>query len=215
VVRDFQEAYGLPVSGIMDEVSLSELNYQVNTNVVKIFFDPGHGGNDPGGQGYGLKEKDVALDIALKTANILTQNYIGIDIEFSRKTDETIELSNRATMANDWGADYFMSFHNNAFDGTAHGFETFIYNGNVSGETKERQQDIHTYIKNRIDVNDRGMKEANFNVLRNTEMPALLLEYLFIDNYEENQLLRSESYLNHLAQVTAEAVAQSFDLNRR
>src|SRR5699024_9764646 len=135
-----------------------------------------------------LNEKDVVLDIARTTANVLTNNYSGVEVMLSRTTDTFIELSDRAKMANDWEADYFVSFHANAFDGSAQGFETYIYSGNVSSETKERQKDIHNYLANRIDVNDRGMEEANFHVLRETTMPAILLEYMFIDNATENAL---------------------------
>ncbi|WP_461183838.1 N-acetylmuramoyl-L-alanine amidase, partial [Virgibacillus kimchii] len=204
-VMDFQEAYGLAVSGIADEVTLKNIKNEVNNNVVKIFLDPGHGGSDSGGTGYGLKEKNVALDIALKTAEVLTSQYLGIEIKLSRTTDTFIELVDRANMANEWGADYFVSFHANAFNGSASGFESYIFNGNVSDETRERQRDIHNYLIDRIEVNDRGMKEDNFSVLRNTSMPAILLEYMFIDNAIENALLKDANYRDWLGQITAEA----------
>ncbi|WP_440897979.1 peptidoglycan-binding protein [Amphibacillus sp. Q70] len=215
VVMEFQETYGLVVNGIADEVTLRKLQEEINKNAVKIFLDPGHGGNDPGGVGYGLREKDVVLDIALKTAEILTTQYIGVDVRLSRTSDKFIELEDRAKMANSWSADYFVSFHSNAHNGSANGFESFIFNGSVSAETKERQRDIHNYLIDKIDVNNRGMKQANFSVLRNTTMPALLLEYLFIDNAEENALLKDANYRDWLGQITAEAIAQSFDLKKR
>lgn len=102
------------------------------------------------------------LDIALKVADVLTSKYLGVEVNLSRTTDKFIELADRAKMANDWGADYFVSIHNNAFNGSANGFESFIYNGNVSNETKDRQQDIHNYLASRISSNDRGQKSANF-----------------------------------------------------
>ncbi|WP_164218473.1 peptidoglycan-binding protein [Virgibacillus sp. YIM 98842] len=215
VVKEFQAEHNLPVSGIMDQVSINKLNSEIENNVFRIFLDPGHGDDDPGGQGYGLNEKDVVLDIALKTADVLLSTYTGVDVRLSRIDDTFVELTDRANMANEWDADYFVSFHTNAFNGNARGFETYIYNGNVSDETRERQKDIHDYLADRIDVNDRGAKEANFNVLRNTSMPAILLEYMFIDNYNENQLLRDASYRTFLAQITAEAIANSFNLRTR
>lgn len=155
------------------------------------------------------------LDIALKVADVLTSKYLGVEVNLSRTTDKFIELADRAKMANDWGADYFVSIHNNAFNGSANGFESFIYNGNVSNETKDRQQDIHNYLASRISSNDRGQKSANFHVLRETNMPSILIEYLFIDNFAENALLKTKSFRNKLGEMTADAIASSFGLKRK
>ncbi|NMA74774.1 MAG: hypothetical protein GX963_11575 [Bacteroidales bacterium] len=211
VVKRFQKAYGLIVNGIADEITLAK----IDNNIVKIFIDPGHGGKDPGGQGFGLDEKDIVLDIALKTANMLSKNYLGVDVRLSRTNDTFYELVERANMANEWNADYYLSLHTNAHNGIAHGFESFIFNGKVSNETVRKQREIHNYLINKINRLDRGMKRANFSVLRNTEMPSLLLEYMFIDHPNENKLLRNASYRTALAKYTAEALAQSFNLQRR
>ncbi|MFD1385915.1 peptidoglycan-binding protein [Oceanobacillus oncorhynchi subsp. oncorhynchi] len=215
-VEQFQRDNGLRVNGMIDEVTLSRINqaFDQQSNV-KIFLDPGHGAHDPGGQGYGLNEKDVVLDIALETERILTSKYQGVEVEMSRRSDVFVELTERANHANRWGADYFVSFHNNAFNGSTGGFESYIYNGGISQETRNRQNDIHSYISSRLNVSDRGQKSANFNVLRNTDMPAILIEYLFIDNFTENALLKSDSYKKQLAQYTADAIAQSYNLERR
>src|SRR5699024_7368017 len=131
VVRKFQKANNLVVNGILDEVSLNKLNSEVkkanNRKVVKIFIDPGHGGNDPGAQGHGLKEKDLTLDIANRIVKYLNQ-YQSVEIKMSRTTDKTVSLSERTKMANDWGADYFVSVHINSCCG-ATGFESYIHNG--------------------------------------------------------------------------------------
>ncbi|WP_052345754.1 peptidoglycan-binding protein [Paucisalibacillus sp. EB02] len=214
VVKKFQKENGLPISGIVDEITLKAINKE-SKGIVKVFLDPGHGGKDPGGQGYGLKEKDLVLDIALKTASVLSSKYVGVDVMLSRTTDTFIELTDRSKMANNWDADYFVSFHTNAFLGLSKGFETYIYNGKVTNEEKSRQADIHNYLAKRINVNDRGMKDANFNVLRNTNMPAILLEYMYIDNKTENRLLGSKSYRNYLGLITADAIANAYGLKRR
>ena len=106
-----------------------------------------------------------------------------------------------------------MSFHVNA--GRGSGFETYIYNGKVSQETRKRQNDIHTYLAKKINIRDRGQKRANFHVLRETKMPAILLEYMFIDNSTENQLLKNKSYRKQLGRWTAEAIANSFNLKKK
>ncbi|WP_205634381.1 N-acetylmuramoyl-L-alanine amidase, partial [Oceanobacillus sp. E9] len=210
-LKQFQSDYNLPVSGIADPKTIQKLD----DSLIRVFLDPGHGGHDPGGQGYGINEKDVVLDIALQTEQFLSTKYKGVLVNMSRTDDTFIELTERANMANRWGADYFVSFHTNAFNGSANGFETYIHNGNVSNETKQRQTDIHSYIINNINVNDRGEKTANFNVLRNTNMSSILLEYMFIDNFVENTLLKDPSYRTYLAQITADAIASSYNLKRR
>lgn len=210
-VRKFQKDHGLPISGIADVFTLEK----IDSLIIKVFIDPGHGGKDPGASGYGLQEKNVVLDIALKTAEKLSRGYLGIAVNLSRTTDKFIELEERSRMANDWGSDYFISIHNNAHTGSANGFESFIHNGNVSKETKDMQKKIHEYLINRIDATDRGMKDANFNVLRNTSMPAILIEYLFIDNLKENALLKDKKYRNWLGEITADAIANAFNLKKR
>lgn len=210
-VKEFQRRNNLPVSGIIDEITYD----RINNGVVRIFIDPGHGGHDPGAMAFGLNEKDVVLDIALQTAQSLLNNYYGVDVKLSRVTDTFIKLENRAKMANDWGATYFISIHNNSFNGYASGFETYIHNGNVSSFTKEKQNQIHNYLIRQLKVNDRGKKKANFNVLRNTEMPAILVEYLFIDNRVENLKLASSNYRKLLGTYTADALAKAFDLRNK
>ncbi|GGC85414.1 hypothetical protein GCM10007216_15160 [Thalassobacillus devorans] len=210
-VKEFQRDYNLPVSGIVDPLTRET----IASNVVKIFLDPGHGDHDPGGQGYGLDEKDVVLDIALRTANSLNRSYKGFNIKFSREDDTFIPLEERSEMANSWGADYFVSYHTNAWLGKGSGFETYIHDGNVSKETEKRQEDIHNYLIDRIDVGDRGMKQADYNVLRNTDMPSILLEYMFIDNLRENEMLKDSNYRTYLGEITAEAIAHSFGIGRK
>lgn len=188
---------------------------QPNNRTFKIFLDPGHGGKDPGAQSRGLNEKDIVLDIARKTKEVLDEEYLNVVTKMSRHTDEFVELIDRSAMANAWGADYFVSFHVNSFDGTASGFESYIYNGIVGPETATRQLHIHTYLADRLDVFDRGRKKANFSVLRNSAMSALLLEYMFIDHPIENKLLQQKSYRDHLGRLTAESIADTYDLDKK
>lgn len=202
-------------ASITGEKNIAKQNKAVQSGSFKIFLDPGHGGDDPGAQANGLNEKDVVLDIALKTKEVLDRDYEGVETKLSRSTDTFVELLDRSKMANDWGADYFVSFHINSFDGTASGFESYIYNGVVGDETKTRQHHIHTYLADRLEVQDRGRKAANFSVLRNSQMSAILLEYMFIDHPDENELLKSKTYRDYLGTLTAEAIADTYDLDKK
>src|SRR5690625_1373438 len=211
-LKEFQADNGLPVSGIADEVTLRAIS---NQDVVKIFIDPGHGGQDPGASGHGLKEKNVVLEIALRVADVLTKNYLGVDVQLSRTADTFIELEERASQANAWGADYFVSIHNNAFNGSAHGFKSYIYHDHVSQTPKSKRVDVHQYIWSSLHVNDRGMKAADFSVLRNTSMRVILWRLLFIDNRAEANKLGSTQFKNKLGNIVANGIAKSYSLKKR
>lgn len=147
--------------------------------MAKIFLDPGHGAHDPGAVGKNSKEKDNVLKVGLRLKTLLES--AGHTVKMSRSTDVFIELSERASMANAWGADYFISLHNNSATATsATGFETFIFNGAVSAATYKLQASIHNAIASKIGIRDRGMKRQNLAVLRESAMPAVLIEYAFI-----------------------------------
>src|SRR5690625_5264440 len=147
---------------------------------VRIFIDPGHGGSDPGASANGLKEKDLTLDIAKKIERLLKQ-YKNVEIVMARKSDQYLTLKERTKMANDWGADFFLSVHINAGKGT--GIESFIHNKNATTDAKNKQNIIHEHLMNGLKadkIRDRGKKKANFHVLRESKMSALLIEYMFI-----------------------------------
>jgi N-acetylmuramoyl-L-alanine amidase len=170
--------------------------------MVKIFIDSGHGGKDPGAVGNGLYEKNVVLDLAKRVEAKLKQ-YKGVEILQSRTTDVFLELSERADKANNWGADCFISLHlNAASDASAKGFETYVYNGSIGPETIAFQNVIHEEILRQIGANvrDRGKKRANFAVLRETNMIALLGENLFVTNSGEAALLKQTTFLEKVAQ---------------
>ncbi|BAC12810.1 N-acetylmuramoyl-L-alanine amidase [Oceanobacillus iheyensis] len=178
----------------------------------RIFIDPGHGGNDPGAMGNGLQEKDINLDIALRMKEYLLQTFGGHEVRLSRETDKTVSLSQRTTMANNWQADYLVSIHINAGGGT--GFESYIFNGIYSGkaETHRLRQLVHQSIVNETGYYDRGMKEANFHMLRESQMPAVLTENGFIDYREDANKLKSSSFLQSIAKSHATGVADVLEL---
>jgi len=180
---------------------------------MKITIDPGHGGSDSGATANGLKEKDIVLNVAKKLKSILINDYENVSIQMTRDSDVFVELNKRANLANDWGANYFVSIHVNA--GGGHGFESYIYNGNVSSNTINYRSIIHDEIISQLGFYDRGKKEANFAVLRETNMPAILLENLFIDNKEDANWLKSDENLKRLAIATAEGIAKALKLKKK
>lgn len=170
-----------------------------------IVLDPGHGGNDPGTSGFGLVEKKLALNIAKKVQSVLRKN--NVTVHMTRTTDNFITLSNRASMANDYDADLFVSFHHNA--GGGEGFESYIYPGLRDTKTGTIQDKLHTSIMNfyaPYDLRDRGKKEANFAVLRETKMPAILLENLFLDAATDVQYLKQSVFVKELSSIIAKGI---------
>lgn len=178
--------------------------------MAKIFIDAGHGGHDPGAVGSRSKEKDNVLKVANRLKVLLESH--GHAVRMSRSTDVFLSLSERARLANVWGADYFVSLHNNAATASATGFETFIHDGPVQSETAGFQNAIHEAIIKGIGIRDRGKKRANFAVLRLTRMPAVLIEYAFISNASDENILIND--VEKLAQLTANGIVNYAGSNK-
>lgn len=179
--------------------------------MVKIVLDAGHGGKDPGAVSNGLAEKELTLHLALAAGAYLMGSYL-CEVLYTRTKDRYLSPSERARLANDAEADLFCSFHiNSAANPAARGFETFKY-PKATGKTAMLQILVHRAAAretNRHQVLDRGMKEENFAVLRETAMPAVLTETLFISNKEDARLLKSESFLNGMAAAYGEGLARA------
>ncbi|MBE2905859.1 N-acetylmuramoyl-L-alanine amidase [Anoxybacillus flavithermus] len=181
--------------------------------MVRIVLDAGHGGKDSGAVGNGLREKDLTLNIVKKIGNLLAE-YEDVEVHYTRTDDRFIELSERAAIANKLKADYFISVHINAGGGT--GFGSYIFNGNVSNAAVAYQNVIHSEIMKAIgNVTDRGKKRANYAVLRETHMPALLTENLFIDNKNDAAKLDSEQFLLQVAYGHVQGIAKAFGLKKK
>jgi len=177
-------------------------------------LDPGHGGSDPGAVGNGLHEKEVALAIAKRIKDLLT-SYSGVEVKMSRSADITKSLETRTNEANTWGADIFLSIHCNAFNGKARGYEDFIYNGiHANATTSKYQTILHTTIAKCISVPNRGKKKADFHVLRESRMPAILTENGFIDHPEDAKLMKQTNWREQVAAGHVAGLVQIFQLKK-
>ena len=155
----------------------------------KVFIDPGHGGKDPGAIGNGMNEKDIVLEISKMVGNILTQK--GVTVAYSRKDDTYLELSDRANMANNWNASLFVSIHTNAYGSSdAYGTECYTY-PTAYASNKQLSKNVALALSNKLGLFNRGHKEADFAVLRETTMPAILVETAFITNANDADKLRN------------------------
>ncbi|QFR56246.1 endolysin [Bacillus phage 000TH010] len=182
-----------------------------------VWLDAGHGGKDSGAAANGIKEKDIVLKIVKKVKSILTSRY-EVAVKLTRESDVFYELIDRARKANAAKADLFVSVHINATPG-GKGFETYRYvETSASSSTGQQQKVLHDAIYKRIKkygIKDRGEKAADLSVLRNTSMPAILTENLFIDNKDEAALLKKDSFLDAVAEGHAEGIAEILNLKKK
>ncbi|HEX6594149.1 MAG TPA: N-acetylmuramoyl-L-alanine amidase [Bacillota bacterium] len=181
--------------------------------MVKIFIDPGHGGHDGGAAANGLKEKDLTLKIAKKVRSRLG-NYEGASTKMSRTTDKYVSLTGRTNMANSWNADFFLSIHINAGGGT--GYEDYIYSGLSSmSRAGSIHDEINKAVVSETGWRNRGKKKANFAVLRQSNMPAVLTESGFIDTKSDADKLKSDAFLNKIADGHVKGIARYFGLKKK
>lgn len=150
-----------------------------------IVVDPGHGGKDSGARGRTLLEKNVNLDVARRTVTRLA--LLGARPTLTRDSDVFVELYDRPRMTNALRADLFVSIHCNAFTRRDVGSGTQTYY--CTPQSKALAVVMHDALWPRLGVKDGGVHQARFCVVRETEIPAVLVELLFIDNKVEEQLL--------------------------
>lgn len=150
-----------------------------------IMFDYGHGGKDPGAVYKGRKEAQDVLKLGQVVAKRL--RAAGIVVDETRIADATLSLDGRVKSELKKKYDYFISFHRNAFKPEqATGAEVYVYRA-YNTKSKALARKIQKSLVD-IGFRDRGVKEADFYVLKHTKAPALLLEVGFIDNSIDNEL---------------------------
>lgn len=171
----------------------------------KIFVDAGHGGTDPGAIGNNVRESTVNLSVALQLANLLRKN--GYDVMLYRSTEtenvlpgKSADLTNRARMANNWGADYFVSIHTNSSPNpAANGVEAYVYR--LGGRAQALAESILKSFVARLGSKNNGVRAANFAVLRQTRMPAVLVELGYLSNPTEALNLNSSAWRTAAAEA--------------
>ena len=191
----------------------------------KVFIDAGHGGADPGATGNGMNEANINFNVALMLGGILEKDF---DIMLSRPSlDANIGTNgkfafDRATMANNWGADLLLSVHCNAFHlESANGYETYF------AATKPQDRSAATIIHNifvaETGLRDRGVKQdgqsqhsGGLGVLRNSKMSAVLVELAFITaNPDGLDVLFLREKQKEMAAILAKGVYAYFGMKKQ
>ncbi|MHA7831284.1 MAG: N-acetylmuramoyl-L-alanine amidase family protein [Flagellimonas sp.] len=164
-----------------------------------VVIDPGHGGPDSGAIGTNeILEKDVVLDIAKQCLQLNRSLFHdSLEVYLTRYTDTLVSLADRTKLAKALRADFFVSIHcNQASNKKAQGFEIFLFHEEVDGESYAVASNLADQLQQRLGIYDRGIKYANFQVLRDTQghCPSLLMETGFISNaVEANHTQKMES----------------------
>ncbi|ADL51912.1 N-acetylmuramoyl-L-alanine amidase [Clostridium cellulovorans] len=157
--------------------------------MARLCFDYGHGGIDPGAVYNGRCESDDALSLGTEIANRLRTS--GVIVDETRTSDIILSLAQRSEYENRNSYDYFISFHRNAFSPeVAFGAETYIYTNPGQAATEMAEKIQNSMVS--VGFKNRGVKTADFYVLRETVAPALLIEVGFIDNSNDNRIFDSK-----------------------
>jgi N-acetylmuramoyl-L-alanine amidase CwlD len=169
----------------------------VDRDYYKVFIDPGHGGVDNGAVQNGVLEDEINLQISKKIEAKLKAK--GVEVKMSRYDDTYLSLTDRTYMANKEGSDVFVSIHqNSATNSSAKGIETYYYS--TRQDSKELATDIQNDLIQATNATDRGVKTANYAVIKTASMSSSLVECGFISNPTEAQNLSSSSYQDKVAE---------------
>lgn len=167
----------------------------------RLCFDYGHGGEDPGACYNGRKESNDVLSIGRSVASEVRRH--GVTIDETRTSDTTVSLTNRSAFENKNTYDYFISFHRNAYKPEkTEDVEVYTYL-NAGVKAKRLAQVVQKSLL-ALGFTDRGIKEANYYVLRETKAPAVLIEIGFIDNSKDNNLFDSKK--NEIIKALSKAI---------
>ena len=186
-----------------------------------IAIDPGHGGNDAGAIGpSGVMEKTVTLNVALELEKMLKAH--GAEVIMTRRTDKTVspkgasasaieELQARCDIANRAKATIFISIHADSFTNASARGTTGYYYSQTEGQASIKLADcIRKALCEQIRTPSRGTKPCNFYVVRNTDMPATLIELAFISNHEEEKIMSSKDGVLKCAQGIFDGIEDYF-----
>lgn len=181
-----------------------------DTAPLVIVLDAGHGGHDPGADGAsGNYEKHFTQALTEKVYQLLLKEP-GFKPYMTRTEDTSIELEDRAAIANSQRADAFLSIHGNTFtsDPSVSGTETYYYELDSAKLAQVLQQAIVKATRFR----DRGIKQEDWKVLRHSEVPAALLEVGFLTNAQEEAFLLGEKGQNQVAQAIVDGLKDYFQI---
>jgi N-acetylmuramoyl-L-alanine amidase len=170
-------------------------------NFRTVVIDPGHGGHDNGGQWGRVYEKHLALDTASRLeANLKRMGYQTV---MTRRSDYFISLPQRVAIGNRYKNAIFVSLHfNYTWKEQVCGLETYYYNS----EGQRLAHFVQSSLVRQTGTVDRSAKFARFYVIRNSSLPAILVEGGFVSNEEERERMKSGNFREAIARGIAEGI---------
>lgn len=197
------------------KIVFSFVNDKIKESIYKeklIVIDAGHGGHDPGAISPNLKmkEKEVVLDVSLKLKKLLEN--AGFKVYMTRDDDNYIGLYDRPGIANELGADAFVSVHANAAGRSSAEGAQVLYYPNDSRDNKTFASMTRDALVKELNTPDKGIiQRPNLVVIRETKMPAVLLELGFLTNPREEKLLAQKDYRQKCAQGAYNGIIEYFN----
>ena len=180
----------------------------VKQNKFSVVIDPGHGGPDPGAIGIGgIRETDVVLEVSKIVQRLLSEK--GVEVKLTRKNEVDLDLPPRVSFANSADADIFVSIHANASRGKRrdiNGLETFYYRGWRGRLLARRIQ--KQILRVSPGSPDRGVKQGRFYVMKNTKMPAVLVEIGFLTGRLDARRLEKTTHRKRIAYAIAKGILE-------
>lgn len=182
-----------------------------------ITLDAGHGGSDPGAIGSdGTKEKNITLPITKMLKEILEDK--GAKVYMTRTTDVDVfgpnasdaeELQARVNVGEKYNSDMFVSLHvNSSVNKNIGGFSTYYYP--KTDNDLRLAKNIQNKLSANFGVDDLGVRQANFYVIKRISMPAVLVEMCFISNEKELTLMKGQWFQKKTARLIAEGIEKYF-----
>ena len=172
-----------------------------------VTVDAGHGGIQPGCEFDNVLEKDITLTVSLLLKEELKSQDITVIL--TRSSDETVDLEKRCEIANAANSDFFVSIHCNSFveDVSINGFEGYYYNNSQGKQLAE----LILQAAQSHSIKTRYIHEENYRVLRDTNMPSVLLEIGFLSNKVEREKLQNTDYQAEIAKSIAEGIIKMIE----
>jgi N-acetylmuramoyl-L-alanine amidase len=181
---------------------------------MKIMLDAGHGYSTPGKRSFnGMREYEFTRKVAAFAKELL-ESFQNVSVYFAHSDERDVPLQERTDSANRLHVNAFVSIHGNA-NGTdwnaANGMETFVYVTKPK-EAWELAQKIQTHLVERTGLRNRGVKTADFHVLRETNMTAVLAECGFYTNKNEEALMKTDAFQKTCAEAIVQGISEQFNL---
>ena len=180
----------------------------IKQNKFFVVIDPGHGGPDPGAIGIGgIRETDVVLEVSKLVKELLSEK--GVKVRLTRKNEVELDLPPRVSFANNMDADVFVSIHANASRGKRrdiNGLETFYFRGWRGRLLAKRIQ--KQILRVSPGSPDRGVKQGRFYVIKNTKMPAVLVEIGFLTGRLDARRLEKAAHRKRIAYAISKGILE-------